>query len=90
MENAPFVISVGICRDPVEGDIILIDCDSIEIQCVDQILHIAVDKNNCIHGFEQSKSAQKKMIAGLPVQIFSSNDFSAILEEKILELTKVY
>lgn len=33
--NAPFIISLGICRDPVEGDIILMDCDSIEIQCVD-------------------------------------------------------
>jgi hypothetical protein len=37
---------MGICRDSEEGDIILIDCDSIEIQCVDQILHIAVDKQN--------------------------------------------
>lgn len=37
---------MGICRDCEEGDIILIDCDSIEIQCVDQILHIAVDKEN--------------------------------------------
>jgi len=33
--TAPFIISLGICRDPVEGDIILMDCDSIEIQCVD-------------------------------------------------------
>ena len=33
--TAPYVISIGICRDPEEGDIILLDCDSIEIQCVD-------------------------------------------------------
>lgn len=43
---APYIVSMGICRDCEEGDIILIDCDSIEIQCVDQILHIAVDKEN--------------------------------------------
>ena len=42
--SAPFVISVGVCRDAVEGDIIVMDCDGIEIQCVDQILHVAVDK----------------------------------------------
>ena len=42
--TAPYIISVGVCRDPVEGDIIVMDCDGIEIQCVDQILHVAIDK----------------------------------------------
>lgn len=31
----PFVVSVGVLRDEVDGDLIVLDCDSVEIQCVD-------------------------------------------------------
>jgi exosome complex RNA-binding protein Rrp42 (RNase PH superfamily) len=40
---APFLVSIGIIRDEVDGDLIVLDCDETEVQCVDQILHVAVD-----------------------------------------------
>ena len=35
--EAPFVVSVAVCRDKGngEGDVVVMDCDGIEIQCVD-------------------------------------------------------
>jgi hypothetical protein len=42
-KDAPYVVSVGILRDEVDGDLVIIDCDEVEVQCVDQILHVAVD-----------------------------------------------
>lgn len=49
--NAPYVISVAVCSDQGtgEGDVVVLDCDSIEIQCVDQILHLAIDKDLRVH-----------------------------------------
>ena len=32
---APHVISIGICRDAADTDIVIMDCDAIETQCVD-------------------------------------------------------
>jgi len=48
----PFVVSVGVIRDEVDGDLVVLDCDSVEIQCVDQILHLAVDNECRIYAFE--------------------------------------
>ena len=33
--DTPFIVSVGVCRDPIDGDLIVLDCDETEIQCVD-------------------------------------------------------
>lgn len=49
---APFVVTVGIVRDPVEGDFVVLDCDASEVQCVDQLVHLSVDNANKIHAFE--------------------------------------
>ena len=32
---APFVISIAVLRDEVDGDLVVLDCDSLEIQCAD-------------------------------------------------------
>ena len=42
-KNAPYIVTIGILRDEVEGDLIVIDCDETEVQCVDQLLHMALD-----------------------------------------------
>ena len=34
-KDAPFVVSVGVIRDAVDGDLVVLDCDQVEIQCVD-------------------------------------------------------
>lgn len=34
-KDAPYVISIGLLRDEVDGDLIVLDCDETEIQCVD-------------------------------------------------------
>ena len=31
----PFIVSVGVLRDEIDGDLIILDCDGVEIQCVD-------------------------------------------------------
>ena len=43
VKSCPFVVSIGIIRDEVDGDLVVLDCDENEVQCVDQILHVAVD-----------------------------------------------
>ena len=43
VKSCPFVVSIGIIRDEVDGDLVMLDCDENEVQCVDQILHVAVD-----------------------------------------------
>ena len=48
----PFVVSVGVIRDEIDGALVVLDCDSVEIQCVDQILHLAVDQACRIYAFE--------------------------------------
>ena len=50
--SMPFVVSVGVIRDEVDGDLVVLDCDSVEIQCVDQILHLAVDSECSIYAIE--------------------------------------
>jgi len=34
-QSMPFIVSVGVMRDEVDGDLVVLDCDSVEIQCVD-------------------------------------------------------
>ena len=34
-KEAPFVVSVGVVRDAEDGDLVVLDCDETEIQCVD-------------------------------------------------------
>jgi hypothetical protein len=54
---APFILSVGFVRNPSGDDSIIIDCDDVELQCVDQVLHLAVDSKMRIHAMEQSRGS---------------------------------
>lgn len=53
-QDAPFFLSVGILRgiESSGGDLIVMDLDSVEIQCIDQVLHLLVDKEQRVRGFE--------------------------------------
>ena len=35
VKACPFVVSIGIIRDEVDGDLVVLDCDENEVQCVD-------------------------------------------------------
>jgi hypothetical protein len=35
VKSCPFVVSIGIIRDEVDGDLVVLDCDENEVQCVD-------------------------------------------------------
>lgn len=50
---APYIVSVAFVRNPSGGqDSIIADCDDVELQCVDQVLHLAVDSRMRIHAME--------------------------------------
>lgn len=85
VRQAPFIVSVAVVRD-VQQDIVILDLDSVEIQCVDQIVHVCIDKNMKIWGFEQSKGLTKKQPCGLPAAIFSQTNMRQILRTKVGEL----
>ena len=53
--NAPYVLSIGFVRNAAGEDSILVDGDDIELQCVDQILHVSIDSKLRIHAIEQSR-----------------------------------
>ena len=70
----PFVVSVGVVRDEIDGDLIILDCDGVEIQCIDQILHLSIDKRGKIFAFEQSRGLSKTSPCNLPANIFTSSN----------------
>ena len=51
-QNAPYVLSIGFVRNAAGEDSIVVDGDDIELQCVDQILHVAVDSKLRIHSIQ--------------------------------------
>jgi hypothetical protein len=52
-KTAPYLLSVGFVRNSMGGeDAFILDGDELELQCVDQILHLAVDSKLRIHGIE--------------------------------------
>ena len=80
----PFIVSVGVIRDEVDGDLIVLDCDSVEIQCVDQILHLAVDKECRIYAFEQSRGQSARTSpCNLPANIFTSGNLQSLVQRII-------
>lgn len=54
-KSAPYVVSVGFLRNAAGEDSILMDCDDIEQQCIDQIVHFAIDSKMRLHALEQSR-----------------------------------
>ena len=75
----PFVVSVGVLRDEIDGDLVILDCDSVEIQCVDQILHLAVDRNCRIYAFEQSRGLSRISPCNMPANIFTSGNLHSLV-----------
>ena len=41
-------------NDQGRKEVIVLDFDDTEIQCLDYILHVAVDQDLRVHGFEQT------------------------------------
>ena len=58
-QDAPFIVSIALMRDQ-QQDIVVLDVDAFEIQCVDQILHLAVDSKMRVRGFVQSKGLNSR------------------------------
>ena len=56
-QTAPYILSVAFVRNPSSDDSIIIDCDEIELQCIDQVLHLAVDSKMRVHAMEQSRGS---------------------------------
>lgn len=79
----PFVVSVGVLRDEVDGDLIVLDCDSVEIQCVDQVLHLAIDTQCRVHGFEQSRGLSRASSCNLPANLFTAGNLQKVLKQII-------
>ena len=85
---APFVVSIGIIRDEVDGDLVVLDCDETEVQCVDQILHVAVDAACRIFAFEQSRGQTRRQPCAMPANIFTMKNLSKVLKAKVAELAE--
>ena len=83
----PFVVSVGVLRDEVDGDLIVLDCDSVEIQCVDQILHLAVDDQCRVYAFEQSRGLSRVSPCNLPANIFTTGNLQRLVQEIVAQRT---
>lgn len=88
-QNAPFVVTVGLLRDEVDGDLIVLDCDETEVQCVDQLLHIAVDQACRVYAFEQSRGQTRKQPCAMPANIFTVKNLSNVLKAKVKELAEL-
>ena len=83
-KHAPYVISVGLINLSKLLDIL--DSTPEELNCVDQILHIAVDKQMRIHAVEQSKGANSnvdQISHGIPANLFLAGNLQNILENRI-------
>jgi hypothetical protein len=46
------VLSLGFIRNAAGEDSIVVDSDEVELQCVDQVVHFAVDSKLRIHAVE--------------------------------------
>ena len=77
----PHVVSVAVVRDEVDGDLVVLDCDSVEIQCVDQILHLAVDRDCKVHALEQSRGLTRNSPCNLPANLFTMANLKGLLEQ---------
>jgi hypothetical protein len=82
-QHAPYVFSIGFVRNPTGADdAIVADCDEVELQCVDQIMHIAVDDKLRIHAIEQSKGGQGFM----SIKYLKRENLVQILKPKVQEI----
>ena len=94
VEQVPFVISLGLAVDELShADLPLIalhDATEEELQCLDQVLHVAAsfDGSLKIHGFVQSqcKTAVETCSAGLPAALFLQSNMRKLLQDRLIEL----
>ena len=92
-EHCPYVISLGVVRPRGQKTpVIVLDPTEVELQCVDQVLHFAVDRDLKIHGLEQSKGSQssdgsESLSLGLPSSLFLKTNLKAILEHRVRHLS---
>ena len=85
--NAPFLITIALARDQIQ-DHLLMDCDHFESQCVDQLLHVAVDSKLRIHAIEQSKGTGLSNNF-LPSKILMQENMKRVLKQKVQELDRM-
>lgn len=56
-KQLPFLLSIGFVRHPAGGeDALILDLDDVELQCVDQVVHLAIDSKLRLHAMEQTTS----------------------------------
>ena len=86
-KNAPYIISIGFVRNASGEDSIVMDCDEIELQCVDQVLHLAIDSKMRIHGMDQSRGSSYQTSPGyLNIKYLKSDNLEQIVKPKLQEL----
>jgi hypothetical protein len=81
------VLSIGFIRNAAGEDSIVIDSDDVELQCVDQVLHVAVDSKMRIHSIEQSRGSYYTQSPGyFNTKYLMSANLAEILRPKVQEL----
>ena len=86
-KSAPYVLSLGFIRNAAGEDSIVVDSDEIEMQCVDQIVHLAVDSKMRIHAIEQSRGNFYSQSPGyLNSKYLMADNIQQIVKPKLQEL----
>jgi hypothetical protein len=81
------VLSLGFIRNAAGEDSIVVDSDEIEMQCVDQIVHLAVDSKMRIHAIEQSRGNFYSQSPGyLNSNYLMADNIQQIVKPKLQEL----
>ena len=82
--RAPYIVTVAVMRDARGDDIVIMDCDSLECQCVDQLVHFCVSADLRVSGFQQTKGLNsRRQPCALPANLFSSKNLERVLGQKV-------
>lgn len=90
--SAPYLVSLGIVQ--LQKTHVLHDATSTELSCLDQVLHLSVDRNLKIHGMQTTVGAlrsdgQMAMSKGLPASVFLETNLLTTLKERVEELERL-
>ena len=92
--ESPFIVSIGVIRDAACDEmLILLDPDQVEMQCIDQTIHIAIDSRLKVHSMTQSKgdgSDESDCVPGIPANLFLAKNLKNSLQERVKELESVF